>query len=38
VLLLQDLAVVPVLFLVGTMGGHSDRSVLVGLGYALALA
>ncbi|QEN89032.1 potassium transporter TrkA [Labrys sp. KNU-23] len=38
VLLLQDLAVVPVLFLVGTMGGHSDRSVLVGLGYALGLA
>lgn len=38
VLILQDLAVVPVLFLVGTMGANSEQSVLVGLGYALASA
>ncbi|GLS23350.1 potassium transporter TrkA [Labrys miyagiensis] len=38
VLILQDLAVVPVLFLVGTMGANSDQSVLMGLGYALASA
>jgi monovalent cation:H+ antiporter-2, CPA2 family len=38
VLIFQDLAVVPVLFLVGTMGAHSDQSVVTGLGYALVSA
>ncbi|WP_448149672.1 cation:proton antiporter domain-containing protein [Labrys miyagiensis] len=38
VLIFQDLAVVPVLFLVGTMGANSGQSVLVGLGYALLSA
>jgi CPA2 family monovalent cation:H+ antiporter-2 len=38
VLIFQDLAVVPVLFLVGTMGANSEQSVLMGLGYALLSA
>lgn len=35
VLLLQDLAVVPLLFLVGTIGSGSDASIARGLGLAL---
>ena len=38
VLIFQDLAVVPVLFLVGTLGANSGQSVLIGLGYALLSA
>ena len=34
VLLLQDLAVVPIMFLVGVLGASSDMSVIAGLGVA----
>jgi len=36
VLLFQDVSVVPILFLVGILGGHKDGSILLGLARALA--
>jgi len=35
ILLFQDVSVVPVLFLVGILGGHRDESILLGLARAL---
>ena len=38
ILLAQDLAVVPLLFVIGVLGGRDDGSVLTGVLYALAQA